>query len=107
MTIPSFKILKKNAAERVAAAEKAPRIALIYAGAVTVLALLVTVINYVLNLQIAQLGGLSNMGLRTQLQLQAANGSHRCTILHVLPTDILLLYIGYGSRCAESIAHGV
>ena len=67
MTIPSFKILRKNSAERVAAAEKAPRIALIYGGAIAALALLVTVVNYVLNQQIAQLGGLSNMGLRSVL----------------------------------------
>lgn len=67
MTIPSFKILKKNAAERVAAAQNGKKIVLIYAGAVTVLALLVTVINYVLSLQIDQTGGLSNMGLRTVL----------------------------------------
>ena len=67
MTIPSFKILKKNAAERVAAAEQSKNIVLIYTGTVTALALLVTVINYVLNLQIAQLGGLSNMGLRSVL----------------------------------------
>lgn len=67
MTIPSFKILKKNAAERVAAAENEKKIVLIYAGAVTVLALLVTVINYVLGLRIDQTGGLSNMGLRTVL----------------------------------------
>ena len=89
MTIPSFKILKKNAAERVAAAEKAPRIALIYAGAVTVLALLVTVINYVLNLQIAQLGGLSNMGLRSVLS----------TVQSVLPMVqsliVMCLELGY------------
>ena len=32
MTIPSFKILKKNAAERVAAAEHSKKIVLIYAG---------------------------------------------------------------------------
>ena len=67
MTIPSFMILKKNAAERVAAAENEKKIVLIYAGAVTVLALLVTVINYVLGLRIDQTGGLSNMGLRTVL----------------------------------------
>lgn len=89
MTIPSFKILKKNAAERVAAAENAPRIALIYAGAVTVLALLVTVINYVLNLQIAQLGGLSNMGLRSVLS----------TVQSVLPMVqsliVMCLELGY------------
>ena len=67
MTIPSFKILKKNASERVAAAENSGKIVLIYAGTVTVLAALVTVINYVLGLQIDQLGGLSNMGLRSIL----------------------------------------
>jgi len=67
MTIPSFKILKKNAAERVAAARNEKKIVLIYAGAITALALLVTVVNYVLGLQIEQTGGLSNMGLRTML----------------------------------------
>ena len=67
MTIPSFKILKKNAAERVAAAENSRKIVLIYAGIITALAALVTVVNYVLKLQIAQTGGLSNMGLRTML----------------------------------------
>ena len=89
MTIPSFKILKKNAAERVAAAETAPRITLVYAGAVTVLALLVTVVSYVLKLQIAQLGGLSNMGLRSVLS----------TVQSVLPMVqslvVMALELGY------------
>lgn len=89
MTIPSFKILKKNAEERVNAAEHAGKIVLIYAGAVTVLALLVTVVNYVLNLQIAQTGGLSNMGLRSVLS----------TIQSVLPmiqsAVVLCLELGY------------
>ena len=89
MTIPSFKILKKNAAERVAAAEKSPKIALIYAGAITALALLVTVVNYVLNQQIAQLGGLSNMGLRSMLS----------TVQSVLPMVqsliVMCLELGY------------
>ena len=89
MTIPSFKILKKNAAERVAAAEQSKNIVLIYTGTVTALALLVTVINYVLNLQIAQLGGLSNMGLRSVLS----------TVQSVLPVVqslvIMALDLGY------------
>lgn len=89
MTIPSFKILKKNAAERVAAAQNAQKIVLVYAGAVTVLALLVTVVNYVLKLQIAQLGGLSNMGLRSVLS----------TIQSVLPmvqsAVVMCLELGY------------
>ena len=89
MTIPSFKILKKNAAERVAAAEQSKNIVLIYTGTVTALTLLVTVINYVLNLQIAQLGGLSNMGLRSVLS----------TVQSVLPVVqslvIMALDLGY------------
>lgn len=89
MTIPSFKILKKNAAERVAAAENSKKIVLIYVGAVTVLALLVTVINYALKLQISQLGGLSNMGLRSVLS----------TVQSVLPmlqsVVTLCLQLGY------------
>ena len=89
MTIPSFKILKKNAAERVAAAENSKKIVLIYVGAVTVLALLVTVVNYALKLQISQLGGLSNMGLRSVLS----------TIQSVLPmlqsVVTLCLQLGY------------
>lgn len=89
MTIPSFKILKKNAAERVAAAEHSRNIILIYTGTVTTLTLLVTVINYVLNLQIAQLGGLSNMGLRSVLS----------TVQSVLPVVqslvIMALDLGY------------
>ena len=91
MTIPSFKILKKNAAERVAAAENSKKIVLIYAGAVTVLALLVTVVNYALKLQISQLGGLSNMGLRSVLS----------TVQSVLPmlqsVVTLCLQLGYMS----------
>ena len=89
MTIPSFKILKKNAAERVAAAENSKKIVLIYVGAVTVLALLVTVVNYALKLQISQLGGLSNMGLRSVLS----------TVQSVLPmlqsVVTLCLQLGY------------
>ena len=89
MTIPSFKILKKNASERVSAAEKSRKIVLIYAATVTVLALLVTVISYVLKLQIAQLGGLSNMGLRSVLS----------TIQSVLPMIqslfVMSLELGY------------
>ena len=89
MTIPSFKILKKNAAERVAAAKNSKKIVLIYVGAVTVLALLVTVVNYALKLQISQLGGLSNMGLRSVLS----------TVQSVLPmlqsVVTLCLQLGY------------
>lgn len=67
MTIPSFKILKKNAAERVAASENASKVVLVYSGILTLMALLITAVNFLLDSQIAQTGGLSNMGLRTML----------------------------------------
>ncbi len=89
MTIPSFKILKKNAAERVAAAENATGIVVIYAGVVTLLAVLVTVINYTLKLQIAQTGGLSNMGLRTVLS------SIQTTLPLVQSFLVMCLELGY------------
>ncbi len=89
MTIPSFKILKKNASERLSAAEHARKIVLFYAGTITALALLVTVVNYTLRLQIAQTGGLSNMGLRSILS----------TIETVLPMVqnflVMCLELGY------------
>lgn len=89
MTIPSFKILKKNASERVAASDHSKKIVLIYAGLVTILAALVTIINYTLKLQIAQTGGLSNMGLRSVLS----------TIQSVLPmvqsAVVMCLELGY------------
>ncbi len=89
MTIPSFRILKSNAAQRVAAAENAGRVVLIYSSIVTALAALLTVVNYVLDLQIAQTGGLSNMGLRTILS----------TIQSFLPIVesfvVLCLEVGY------------
>lgn len=89
MTIPSFKILKKNAAERVAAAEHSQKIVLIYAGIITALAALVTIVNFTLDLQIAKLGGLSNMGLRSIFS----------TIQSVLPMVqtmvVMCLDIGY------------
>ena len=104
MTIPSFKILKKNAAERICAAENANKIVLVYAGAVTLLALLVTVVNYTLKLQISQLGGLSNMGLRTMLS----------TVQSVLPMVqslvIMCLELGYVAAmlriCRQQYASG-
>lgn len=89
MTIPSFKILKFNAGERLAAAQNEKKIVLIYAGIVTVLAALVTIINYTLKLQISQLGGLSNMGLRSMLS----------TVQSVLPMVqslvVMCLELGY------------
>jgi len=91
MIIPSTKILKKNAAERVAASKNAQQVVLVYIGIVTLAAVLVTIVNYTLNLQINQSGGLGNMGLRSMLS----------TIQTVLPivqgAALMCLELGYTS----------
>lgn len=89
MTIPSFKLLKSNAAGHLAASEQSGRIIALYTGILTAMALLVTVVNFTLNLQIGQLGGLSNMGTRSVLS----------TIQSILPmiqsAVMMCLEIGY------------
>ena len=67
MAIPSNRVLKGDAARRVAASENANQIVLLYIGILTATAALVTLINYCLGLQIDKTGGLSNMGLRSVL----------------------------------------
>ena len=89
MRIPSNRVLKSDAARRVAASENAQHVVFVYIGIMTLTAALVTVINYCLGLQIAKTGGLSNMGLRSVLS----------TIQSVLPMlqNVLgmCLQIGY------------
>jgi len=89
MHIPSNKILKSNALHRVNTSENAGKVVLIYAGIITLMAVLVTVVNYCLGLQINDLGGLSNMGIKSVLS----------TIQSVLPmvqnAVIMCLNIGY------------
>lgn len=67
MRIPSNRVLKGDAARRVAASETGSHIVFVYIGILTLTAVLVTVINYCLGLQINKTGGLSNMGLRSVL----------------------------------------
>ena len=67
MRIPSNRVLKGDAARRVAASETSGNVVLVYIGILTLTAALVTVINYCLGLQIDKTGGLSNMGLRSVL----------------------------------------
>ena len=89
MHIPSNKILKSNASLRVSQSENAGKIVLIYSAVMTAMALVVTVVNYCLGLQISQMGGLSNMGTKSILS----------TILSVLPmiqsAVLMCLNIGY------------
>lgn len=64
MNIPA---LKKNAANHLSRAHNTKQIALVYAGIHIAAALLITLINYCLDLRIAQTGGLGNMGTRSFL----------------------------------------
>ena len=89
MRIPSNRVLKGDAVRRVAASENAGTVSLYYVGIITISAVLVTLINYCLGLQIAKTGGLSNMGLRSMLS----------TIQSILPmlqnVLAMCLQIGY------------
>ena len=67
MDIRNTRVLKHTAAEKVSGAPQQKKIVLIYSGIVMGLALLTTVIRYVLGLQIDQMGGLSNMSNRSVL----------------------------------------
>ena len=67
MNIRNIRDLKQTAAQRLQSASQARNIMLIYTGLTLLASALVTVINYVLDLQIAQTGGLSNMGTRSIL----------------------------------------
>lgn len=67
MDIRNTRAMKTFAAERVSGAPMEKKIVLIYGALVMGLALLTTVVRYVLGLQIDQMGGLSNMGARTAL----------------------------------------
>lgn len=67
MTIRDTREIKATAAQRVSDAPQARQIVMIYAGISVALSALVTVVNYCLELQISQSGGLSNIGLRSIL----------------------------------------
>ena len=89
MNIRNIRALKQTAGERLDTAQQKQKILLIYAGITLGVSFLVTVIGYVLDLQISQQGGLSNMGTRTLLS----------TINTVLPMvsnfALLCLELGY------------
>lgn len=67
MDIRNTKELKAFAAQRLEQAQNGKRIVLIYSGLVLGLGMLVTLVNYLLQLQISQSGGLGNMGTRSIL----------------------------------------
>lgn len=67
MTIPSSKYLKKKAANRIASGQDPRKVVLVYAAIAFTSSFLVTAVRYALAHQIAQTGGLSNIGLRSIL----------------------------------------
>jgi len=67
MDIRNTRALKTFAAERLSGAPQEKKIVWIYSSLVLGLALLSTLIHYVLGLQISQMGGLSQIGSRTVL----------------------------------------
>ena len=67
MDIRNTRAMKSFAAERLSGAPQEKKIVLIYSGITLGLALLSTLIQYVLGHQINQMGGLSQMGARTIL----------------------------------------
>lgn len=89
MNIRDIRALKDTAALQLSQSRNARQVLLVYAGVTMALALLVTAVNYVLDLQIANFGGLSNLGTKSMLS----------TIQMVLPMlqslVILCLELGY------------
>ena len=65
MDIRNTRTMKTFAAERLETSPQEKKIVLIYSGLTLGLALLTTVVRYVLGIQIDQMGGLSNLGTRT------------------------------------------
>ncbi len=67
MDIRNAKQLKQFAGERVSQSQGQQRLVLIYAGVLTAMAVLVTLLQYLLDVQIGKTGGLGSMGLRSVL----------------------------------------
>lgn len=89
MDIRNSRSLKHAASEALIAAPGNPkRLALIYLGGITGLSLLLTLGDYLIGTQVANTGGLANMGLRSILQ----------TVREILPIVqmFLLLCLEYG-----------
>lgn len=88
MNIRNIRQIHETAAQRLDQAKYKNQIILIYGGIFVGLSALVTVITYVLSLQISKTGGLSNMGLRSMLS----------TINSVLPIlqNLVLLCLELG-----------
>lgn len=93
MDIRDRRTIRKAAEEALAANPGDPRkLALIYGGGTALLALVCSVITYMVGLQINNTGGLGNLGLRSILS----------TVQSVLPLaqSIFVLFLGFGYQSA-------
>lgn len=89
MDIRNTKELKDFAAQRMEHGQGGKRVVLVYSGLVLGLSALVTLVNYLLGLQISQSGGLSNLGTRTTLSAVQ-------TILPILQSVVIMcIELGY------------
>ena len=68
MVFPAISTVKTTAAERLQRATNARKIVLLYAGVPAVISLVLTLISYLLSLQIADTGGLGGLGTRSLLE---------------------------------------
>lgn len=93
MDIRNRRAIQDTAARSLASAPGDPRMtALVYAGGTALLGLLMTVLSYLVGLQIDSTGGLSNLGLRSMLS----------TVQYILPLaqSIIVLCVGFGYSTA-------
>ena len=67
MKIPSARYLKKKAGNRLKDAKNARAIVAVYAGSLAVCSLIINVVQYLLDSQISQTGGLQGIGMRSAL----------------------------------------
>lgn len=89
MNIPSAKYLKTKAANRLASGKDPQRVILVYSSIVALSALAVNLIQYFLQGQISQTGGLQNIGTRSMLSTFSSS-------LSVIQTLVLMcLGLGY------------
>lgn len=99
MDIRDTKQLKQFAAERISQAQQQKKIVWIYGGSLTAMAVLVALIQFVLDVQIGKTGGLSSMGLRSILSTVK-------TLLPGIETAIgICLGVGY-LACMLRVARG-
>ena len=99
MNVPKYHSLMDTARQRLSQAPQANQIVLIYTGIITLAAAVTTTVQFALNSQISQAGGLRNLGTRSMLS----------SVSQVLPIaqSLLLLVLEFGYlACMVRISRG-